>query len=251
MTPPYDWLIPVAAAPFIGSFVSVLAVRLPAHEDVVSSRSRCRRCGHQLHAHELVPLASWLALHGRCSHCGAAIEWLYPAMELAAIGVAVWAASVVGGGMLWITVLLGWTLLALLAMDVRSLVLADVLTLPLVVAGFAAIAIIDQSQLWAHVAAAFAGFALIVAVAFIYRALRGRDGLGFGDAKLMAAAGAWTGIDGIGSVLLYAAACGLLIAALMRITGREVAATTEIPFGAGIAVGMWFVWLNGPLIFGH
>ena len=246
---PFDWLIPIVIAPFIGSFLGVLATRLPAGESVIAPRSHCTSCNHTLGPFELVPVASWLALGGRCASCRARIGWFYPAMEVAALVIASWAALLMSGPLLWVTVALGWTLLALAAMDIRALVLANVLTLPLIAAGLVFAAAIDPSRVWIHLGGAAAGFAAMVAVAFAYRRLRHRDGLGFGDAKLMAAAGAWTGLEGIGGVLLYAAASGLIFATLMRAAGTRVDAATEIPFGAGIALGLWLVWLYGPLVF--
>lgn len=245
---PLDWLIPMIVAPFIGSFLGVLAVRLPKGEDIVVSRSHCRHCGHGLRPWELVPLASWIALGGRCSQCQASIDWFYPAMEIAALGIAVWASCVMHGALLWVTVAMGWVLLTLAAMDMRSLILADVLTLPLIAVGLVVIAFVDASQVWLHAVGAAAGFALMVGVAFAYRTLRGREGLGLGDAKLMAAAGAWTGLGGVGSVLFYAAASGLVYATVVRMTGKRLDATAEIPLGAGIALGLWLVWLYGPLV---
>lgn len=246
---PFDILIPIAAAPFIGSFLTVLAVRLPKGEDVLIRRSHCRNCNRALRPFELVPLVSWLALKGRCAHCGDRISALYPVLEIAAIGVAAWATFIMDGALLWVTVTLGWVLLALIAMDIREFILSDVLTLPLIVAGIAAIAVIDPTQLWLHIVGAIAGFALMVGVALAYRVIRKQDGLGLGDAKLMAAAGAWTGVQGLGTVLLYAVAIGLVLALLLRVQGQGLAATTPIPFGAGVAAGLWLVWLYGPLLF--
>lgn len=242
------WLIPVVAAPFVGSFLAVLAVRLPLGEDVVVARSHCRVCGHPLSALELVPFVSWLALRGRCGACGAPIGLFYPAMEAGALLVAVWAAVVMDGPLVWVTAAFGWTLLALAAMDIRAFVLADVLTLPLTGAGLVTIALFNPDLLPWHIAGGVAGFVGMVAVAFGYRKLRGREGLGFGDAKFMAAAGTWTGLAGLGSVLLYAAASGLAFATVMRMRGAEVGAVSEIPLGAGIALGLWLVWLYGPLV---
>lgn len=246
---PYDWLVPVVASPFVGSFLTVLAVRVPAGEEFVRSRSRCRQCDHQLQALDLVPIVSWIFLAGRCRACRQPISVLYPATEIAAVVVAVWASLVMEGALLWITIAFGWTLVALAAMDIRSLVLADVLTLPLIVAGLSLFAVLDPDRLWLHLSGAAVGFALMVAVAFAYRLMRGREGMGFGDAKLMAAAGAWTGLYGIGSVLFYAAATGLIFAVFVG-SKRSVSGTTQIPLGAGIALGMWLVWVHGPLALG-
>ncbi|MEQ1864331.1 MAG: A24 family peptidase, partial [Micropepsaceae bacterium] len=242
--------IPVIAAPFVGSFLSVLVVRLPRCEDVVCARSHCLSCGRTLSPLELIPIASWFAQGGKCRACGASLGYLYPAMELGAIAVVLWAAAVVDGSLVAITAALGWALLALAAMDLRAFILADVLTLPLIAAGLGVAWWIEPAMLPWHVIGAALGFALMVGAAWGYRALRGREGLGFGDAKLMAVAGAWTGLEGVGTILLYGAALGLVLVAAMRIAGRPVDPETPIPFGAGLAAGLWLTWLYGPLLLG-
>src|SRR5215813_8429821 len=88
---------PIIAAPFIGSFLALLAVRLPQGEDVVAARSHCRNCNHALGPLELVPVVSWIAVSGRCPHCDARIGAVYPIVELAALAVAIWASFVVSG----------------------------------------------------------------------------------------------------------------------------------------------------------
>ena len=248
LPPPYDWIVPVTAAPFVGSFLAVLAVRLPLGEDVVVDRSHCRSCNRTLGAMELLPVVSWLALRGKCRTCGAAIDWVHPAVELAGLGVAVWAALTMEGAALWVTVALGWTLLALIAMDLRALVLSDWLTLPLIPAGLVATAWLDLDAVPNHVAAAALGAALIVAVAWGYKRLRGSDGIGMGDAKLMAAAGAWVGLEGLGGVMLYGVAFSLVLVLARRAFGADIGAQTAVPLGAGLALGLWLVWLYGPLL---
>lgn len=247
---PFDWLLPLVAAPFIGSFLSVLVVRLPKGEDIVIAPSHCRSCNRALKPFELLPLISFLIQGGKCRGCGAKIASLYPAMELAAVGVALWASFVVQGELLWITAALGWALLALIAMDLREFVLADAITLPLIPAGLAVAWWIDPSSLAWHVLGAALAFALMAAAALSYKMLRGRDGLGYGDTKLMAAAGAWTGLEGMGTVLLYGAVISLALVVALRLAGRAIDATTPIPLGAGLAAGLWLVWLFGPLVLG-
>jgi leader peptidase (prepilin peptidase) / N-methyltransferase len=245
---PYDWIVPVVAGPFVGSFLGALAVRMPLGEDVVASRSRCRSCGATLGPAELIPVVSWLVQSGKCRACGAQIGWYYPVVELAALAVAVWAALTMEGAVLWVTIALGWTLLALVAMDLRALVLSDFLTLPLVAAGLAVTAWLDADAIPNHIAAAALGAFLIVAVAWVYRWMRGRDGLGMGDAKLMAAAGAWVGLEGLGAVMLYGVVATLALVLVKRWAGEPIGAETAVPLGAGLAVGLWFVWLYGPLM---
>ena len=251
MLEPAAWPIALIAAPFVGSFLSVLAVRLPRGEDVVISRSKCRSCGKALSPLELIPIASWVAQGGKCRACGAQIGWLYPGMEVGAGVVVVWAATAgMSDVMFWATVGLGWVLLTLAVMDLRDFILADVLTLPLVVAGLGLMAWqVPEVALW-HALGAAGGLALMVGVGFAYTALRGREGLGLGDAKLMAAAGAWTGLEGVGTVLLYGAVLSLGLVAAMRLSGRTFEADTPIPFGAGLAAGFWLTWLYGPLLVG-
>src|SRR5262245_43511678 len=104
-----------------------------------------------------------------------------------------------------------------------------------------------EAQPWWQVASAALGFALMAGVALIYRKLRGRDGLGLGDAKLLAAAGAWLGAEALPSVPLWA--CGSAVLALLLRAWRAAARSAEmpIPFAPSLAFGVWLVWLYGPL----
>lgn len=235
------------AAPFVGSFLCVLALRLPAGQDVVRGRSRCASCHQVLAVRDLVPVLSWLVARGHCRSCGARIDPIYPIMELAALGVVLWAVQVVDEGVLLITVLLGWALLALAAMDLRSLFLADALTLPLIPAGLAACLWLEPDAIWEHALACLTAAGILAGLALAYRRARGRDGLGFGDVKLFAAAGAWTGALGIGTVLLWAVMVNMLLIAIDRLSGRQVSAETRVPIGTGLAAGLWLTWLHGPL----
>jgi leader peptidase (prepilin peptidase) / N-methyltransferase len=236
------------AAPFVGSFLSVLVVRLPLAEPVVVGRSRCPACGHRLGPLELLPVLSWLLRGGRCHYCRSAISWLYPAMELAAVMVVLWAAVVVDGWLLWVTCLLGWALLALAASDLRDMILPDALTLPLLPAGLAAAAWLDPALLPNHLIGAVAGFAVLYGINAAYRCLRGRDGLGLGDAKLLAAAGAWLGWQALPSVLLIAASTALAGAVAAGLAGHHLTANVALPFGAFLCLAFWVVWLHAPQI---
>lgn len=186
-------------------------------------------------------------LRGRCRHCGKRISPLYPVLELAAGVVVVWAAFLLEGWLFWATCGLGWTLLALAAIDLRSFILPDRLTLPLIAAGFAVAYAIDPAQLPDHLIGAATGFGLLYLIGWLYRRIRGRAGLGLGDAKLLAAAGAWLGWAALPSVLLIAAVTALLGVAVWRLSGRTLVAADPVPFGAFLAFGFWIVWLYGPL----
>ncbi|MGO8915018.1 MAG: prepilin peptidase [Stellaceae bacterium] len=246
MSAPPLWIVAALVAPIIGSFLSVLATRLPEGRGVVLGRSRCPRCGHALGAAELVPLASFLWQRGACRHCGGRIDALYPLLEGGALAVALWAATLAEGGDLWASCVLGWLLLALAAADWRTYLLPDPLVAALALAGVAASALLMPAALIDHVIGAGAGFLVFWAVAALYRRWRGRDGLGLGDAKLLGALGAWVSWEGLPSIVLIAAVAALS-AALLR---RRLSAGDRLPFGPFLALGGWIVWLYGPLSLG-
>ena len=238
----------VLAAPFIGSFLGVVVRRLPEGRPIAWSRSHCEGCGARLGVRDLVPLFSWLAGRGRCRFCGRPLEWFYPLIELAALAVALISLFVDNGADVWLDCLLGWWLLTLAWIDVRCWLLPDSLTLPLIIAGLAAAAAFDPEGLTDRAFGAAAGYLGLRIVALIYRALRGRDGLGGGDAKLLAAAGAWVGLRALPQVVLLAALAGLLAAACLRLSGIRLDAQSAIPFGPFLALAIWLVWLTPALI---
>ena len=238
----------LAAAPFIGSFLGVLVRRLPEERPMAWGRSHCEHCGTALAVRDLVPLVSWLAARGRCRFCGEPVGWFYPAIELAALAVALVAVAADGGEGTWLDCLLGWWLLALGWIDLRRWLLPDVLTLPLVVAGLLAAAILDPEQLIDRLLGAALGYLGFRLVASVYRALRGREGLGRGDAKLLAASGAWVGASALPQVILGAAGSALLAAVCLRLAGMRLAAHSALPFGPFLALATWLIWLFGPFL---
>lgn len=240
------WLV-IAMSPIIGSLLGLLIVRLPAGEGVVLGRSRCRSCLEPLRPLDLVPVASWIALRGRCRACGQRISGLYPAVELAAVAVAAWAALGVPPALVWPSAVLGWTLLALAVIDARAMILPDALTLPLAVCGLAVTWWLDPPSLAGHAFGAIAGWLGFRLVGRIYSALRRRPGLGDGDAKLVAAAGAWVGWQGLPSVILIAALSALVAVAVAGLLRRPITASTPIPFGPFLAMASWLTWLCGPV----
>jgi leader peptidase (prepilin peptidase) / N-methyltransferase len=242
-----SWIWPVAVAPFVGSFLGVVATRLDAPRSILLGRSMCPACGHRLSPRDLVPILSWLAAWGRCRHCSATVSTFYPAIEAAALGVAIWSACLVSGGLLWLSCLLGWTLLALIASDFKYFLLPDFLTLPLLAAGLAAGWAFDPDSARDRVVGAASGFLVIVALRQAYWHLRRREGIGLGDAKLFAAAGAWVSWSGLPSVMLIAVTVALAGVLLRQWRDADVAASDSVPFGAFLSLGIWLVWLYGPL----
>jgi leader peptidase (prepilin peptidase)/N-methyltransferase len=236
----------VAVSPVIGSFLNVVAVRLPLSEVLLWGRSRCRSCEGNLFAKDLVPLLSWIVLKGRCRFCAAQIPAAYPVVELLAIGVALSAYFIFTGWLVWATCFLGWTLLTLAAIDLKHQILPDVLTLPLAVGGLV-IGFADSIDTGLqHTIGAMSGFLLFYTVARVYRAARHQDGLGLGDAKLMAAAGAWIGWLDLPFVLLVAAVSALAAVALRAALSRGIDINRRIAFGPYLAVAFFAVWLARP-----
>jgi leader peptidase (prepilin peptidase)/N-methyltransferase len=240
-----SWIWPVITAPFIGSFVGVVATRTASVHRILWGRSECEACHRHLWPPDLVPLLSWLALRGHCRYCAERISVFHPLVELAAIVVAVWAIVHSEGWTTWATCGLGWTLLALAVTDARHYLLPDFLTLPLLATGILVNSIGDPPAGTPHLIGAIAGWSSIVAVREIYRSLRDQEGIGLGDAKLFAASGAWVSWDGLPSVLLIAASIGLLAMVFMK--RRMLSLSDRVPFGTCLCAGTWLVWLYGPL----
>jgi leader peptidase (prepilin peptidase) / N-methyltransferase len=236
------------AAPFVGSFLGVVVERLPAGRPVLLGRSTCDACGATLGARDLVPLVSWLWQRGRCTYCQGRLGAFYPAIELAALAVALSAAWLITGWLLVVSCILGWTLLCLAIIDYRHFLLPDVLTLPLIPAGLAVAYAIEPALLPRHVLGALAGFVAFALIAVAYQRLRGREGLGLGDAKLLAGAGAWLGWQALSSVVIIGALSALALALAGAAAGGTLTVTTRIAFGSHLALALWLVWLFGPVM---
>lgn len=142
--------------------------------------------------------------------------------------------------------LLGWWLLSLAILDMRHFILPDELTLPLVPAGLAVTWLTSPDLLPDAVLGTITGFASFWLVREGYYRLRGREGLGFGDVKLMAGLGAWLGWQSLASVVLIAAMAGLVVL-LPLVMRHEQVTGLRLPFGAYLALGAWLVWLYGPV----
>lgn len=225
----------------LGSFIALVTARWPQGETILG-RSRCDQCGAALGAAELVPLFSFLIQRGRCRQCGQGIAPRHLWIELAA--------AVIGAVLMWrypgpgglAAALAGWWLLALLILDVEHQWLPDALTLPFIPLALLLPGIPVEQRLWG----AGLGFAGLWLVGFAYKRLRGRDGLGGGDPKLLAGLGALLGGWSLPFLITGAAALGLALAGWDQLRGRNVTATTRLPLGALLA-GMALVFLGlGP-----
>ena len=234
-------------SPCVGSLLGVLIHRLPAGRPVALTRSTCAGCGRTLSAVELVPLLSYLCFRGRC-RCGVvAIGRFHLAVEVAALAVP-FSAALAGqtGAVLWAGCLLGWGLLVLAWIDAATFTLPDALTLPLVPAGLVATWWIAPTALARHAVAAVLGYAAFALLRLTWRAWRGIEGIGAGDAKLLAVGGAWAGLAALPNIVLGAGLAGLVLVGTLRLTGRDVGPATRLPFGPPLAVAIWAAWLLLP-----
>jgi leader peptidase (prepilin peptidase) / N-methyltransferase len=228
----------------IGSYLATLALRWPSGEAASQGRSRCDGCGRMLGWPELIPLLSYFARRGRCGSCGARIDPVHPITELAAALIGALSLALHPGLEGLAGAIFGWTLLLLAIFDIRDFWLPDRLTLPLVAIGIGAAWLFGMPLLRDSLIGALAGFLLLLAINIGYRALRGRDGLGGGDSKMLAAIGAWLGWQMLPFILLLASATGLLAVLFAALQGRKTKATDRLPFGAFLAVAAWPLWLG-------
>ena len=237
----------VLAAPFVGSFLAVVAIRVAEGRGFLGGRSRCPACRAVLGPLSLVPVASWIWQRARCRSCGARISPYYPLVELSALALAVWAVLAAPADLVVVSCILGWTLLAVALIDLRSFRLPDALTLPLAAAGLAVTYAIDPDALAAHAAGCAGGFTAFAGLAWAYERIRNRPGLGLGDAKLLAGAGAWLGWAALPGVVLIAALSGLAVSLASGRLGGGLSSARPIAFGPYLSVAFWIVWLHGPV----
>ncbi|HEX9877515.1 MAG TPA: A24 family peptidase [Gammaproteobacteria bacterium] len=262
----------------VGSFLNVVAYRLPimmerawrrqcaelaaeqlkepphAEEgqafDLWRPRSGCPSCGASVAAYDNVPLVSYLSLRGRCRHCGATISARYPLVEAGAALLGLAVVSVFGPS--WQTLILlpvTWTLLALSLIDIDRQYLPDSLTLPLLWAGLLVAALSGAGEplftdLNSAVIGAAAGYLSLWSVYQLFKLATGKEGMGYGDFKLLAALGAWLGWQLLPLVILLSAAVGALLGgALLALGGKS--RQTPIPFGPYLAAAGWITLLWG------
>lgn len=241
--PPAFWpiLLGILGAVF-GSFIATLAIRWPEGRSVAQGRSMCDGCGMTIRARDLIPIVGFAVRWGRCAGCGERIAPSHVAIELLGLGIGVVAGLVAPGVGGIAGAVFGWLLLALGAVDLAAFWLPDRLTGTLAAAGLvsavAGIPPAPDARLWGGAA----GFGSLWLVAFAYRRLRGRTGLGGGDPKLFGAIGLWLGWAALPGVLLAACVAGLAVVLAARIAGRAMRADTRLPLGTLLAGAAFAVW---------
>lgn len=224
----------------LGSFLATLILRWPQGRGILRGRSACDSCGRTLGARDLVPLVSGMIQRGRCRTCAASIDPLHGRIEA---GCALIGALALGlmpgpGGVGW--AVLGWLLLTLAVLDWRHFWLPDALTLPLAFLGLTLGLWTNDVMLLDRIIGAMLGYGCLLAIALGYRALRGRDGLGLGDAKLLGALGAWFGWQPLPFILLAGSLLGL---AAMLAMGRAKDRVTRVPLGTFLSLAALPGWI--------
>ena len=238
-------LLLIGIAPITGSFLGVLYHRIPAGRSIGFDRSACDDCGHVLNAIDLLPVVTWLATRGRCRHCGVSISAFYPAIEIAALGVVLWAWTVFTDWQVWVTSILGWNLMAVMLINRahNSLPGANILIWPLAVLGLAVAWYVAPISVVDHLVGAVAGFVL---GRMFDRSdddkLEGHLGLGGEGAALFCACGAWVAWQGLADLTILF----LVLTVIASVSKRE--GWRPIPGGACMAMGLWLAWLYGPIV---
>ncbi|MFM4820726.1 A24 family peptidase [Aeromonas hydrophila] len=224
---------------------------LPQQEDrynLMVPRSACPHCGHAITAMENIPLLSWLWLKGRCRECQAPISARYPLVELlTALLSLVVAATFPPGWALLAALLLTWVLVALTFIDLDKMLLPDQLTLPLLWGGLLFNLAGGFIPLADAVIGAMAGYLVLWSLYWAFKLLTGKEGMGYGDFKLLAALGAWLGWQALPIVLLLSSLVGAFIG-IGLILLRNHHQNKPIPFGPYLAIAGWIALLWGDTI---
>lgn len=231
------------AGALAGSFLSTLIIRWPQGRSVMRGRSACDGCGRVLAARDLIPFFSALLTRGRCRTCGGRIDPLHGRMEAACAAFGGLALGVMPGLASAVWALLAWVLLALAILDARHFWLPDALTLPLVFAGLTVGELATGVVLRDRIIGAAVGYGALLLIAVGYRRLRGRDGLGLGDAKLLGALGAWFGWHALPFQLLVASFTGLLFVLATARRGEGMSASRRVPLGVFLCLAAIPGWL--------
>jgi leader peptidase (prepilin peptidase)/N-methyltransferase len=257
----------------VGSFLNVVIYRLPImmerswqHEfqnyfqstqqltsidenlerfDLVKPDSTCPNCGHRIRAWENIPVISWLMLRGKCAKCSAAISIRYPLVELGTALLSIWVASFFGFGVAsLVAVVVTWMLIAMTFIDIDKMLLPDELTLPLLWLGL----IISLGEVFVTPADAIigaaAGYLSLWSVYWGFKLLTGKEGMGYGDFKLLAALGAFTGWQGLPTIVILSSLVGAVVG-ITLILMKKNESSQAIPFGPYLAVAGWITLMYG------
>ncbi|MEM9575094.1 MAG: prepilin peptidase, partial [Pseudomonadota bacterium] len=195
----------------VGSFLATLIVRWPLGKSITTGRSKCDSCEKQLAPSELIPVVSYVWQKGRCVDCGEAINTHHLAIELTSALVGALALYVAPNIIGLAGAFFGWLLLTLASLDAEHQWLPDRLTAILAISGISSALIIRDPILVDRIIGGLVGYFSLALIAIAYRKLRGREGLGGGDPKMLAGIGIWLGWQYLPIVLIGASVTGLVL----------------------------------------
>ncbi|MBI2187865.1 MAG: prepilin peptidase [Acidobacteria bacterium] len=220
----------------VGSFLNVCIYRLPRRESLLWPASHCPSCGRPLAWYENVPLVSWVALRGRCRTCRAPISPAYPIVEGATSVVFAGAALVYGlTWLLAVRLLFASALIVLFVIDLRHRILPNAITLPGIAAGFVASWFLPPGWI-SSLIGIVAGGGVLLLIAEAYYRVRGQEGLGMGDVKMLAMIGAFLGWPLTVLTLVLASFAGSVVGVAL-IASRRGSMQAALPFGTFLALG--------------
>jgi len=226
-----------------GSFIATIAIRWPAERSILKGRSACDSCGQSLAWYELAPVLSYAMQRGKCLACGERIKPSHFYIELLAMAIGVAAGLIAPGVEGAAGAVFGWLLLALAAFDLAAYWLPNELTGAMAVTGVLTGIASLQPELVERLIGGVAGFFVLLVAASAYRVIRGRDGLGGGDPKMLGAIGLWLGWRMLPWVVLAACVIGLTAVLVMRLSGRKLGMGDRMPFGVMLAVAAFAMWI--------
>ncbi len=258
----------------VGSFLNVIIYRLPVmldrewtqqchdylQHDATDTETRaekfnlsyppstCPQCQHKIRAWENIPVISYIMLGGKCSHCKTSISIQYPLVETVTAILSVFVAWHFGAtAQTMAALILTWSLVALTMIDAQKQILPDNITQPLLWLGI----IVNIPELFtsieSSVIGAIAGYLILWFIYHLFRILTGKEGMGYGDFKLLAALGAWMGWEMLPLIIVLSSVVGAIIGIAM-IVFRKHDKGVPIPFGPYLAIAGWIAFLWGPQI---
>ena len=267
------WPLTLLLGLCLGSFLNVVIVRLPvmlmlgwraearealelppeevAPFNLATPRSLCPHCETPIAWHDNIPVLGWLKRRGRCASCHAPISVQYPLVELAGGALAV-AVVALYGATLEALFILGACLamLAMAVIDLRTQLLPDLLTLPLLWAGLLYQLLFQPLMLPAAVIGAMVGYLSLWSFYWLFKLVTGKEGMGYGDFKLLAALGAWLGWQTLPLVLILAAGAGALVGIVLQLAVPRLRGA-PLPFGPWLVMAGWIALLAGEPLMAH
>ena len=220
-----------------GSFSNVVIHRLPKGESIMG-RSRCPKCGKEIPFWLNIPLLSYLVLKGRCRFCGERISPVYPIVELLGGIIMVFSYHISPSPVDSVRYAVFLFLLLILStIDLKHFILPDVLTIPGTVLGVVFSALSPSITLKSSILGLLSGSLGFLLIREVYRRIRGVEGLGLGDIKLMAMVGSYTGVMGVIGTVFFGSAVGVIYSIFLMLKRGKLSMKTAIPFGPFLSLG--------------